>query len=220
MVQRGLPLRSMPDPLTTHSSTGDKMHKHFTGNVSIDQHSPAYLISTLRSEINHAKSVGDLCLEIAEFAKDRDYRTLDFLMRMAAEEAYDQISETLPSFGPSKGELIGMWDWDVSNNVTYVDPPAAKLFDVNPKASTRGLPLGDYIKAIHPDDVKPFTDSVYAIASTGGCFHSTYRVINNGRIIWVYAKGSCFIGPGKTPMRFPGALFDVTASMTDQANAP
>lgn len=42
-----------------------------------------------------AKPLGDLCLEIAEFAKDRDYPTLDYLMRMAAEEAYSLTSEPL-----------------------------------------------------------------------------------------------------------------------------
>ena len=164
-----------------------------------------------------AKPLGDLCLEIAEFAKDRDYRTLDYLMRMAAAEAYDQTSEPLRTSCPGKGELVGMWDWDVTNNKTYVDPPAARLFDVNPKASVTGLPLEDYIKAIHPDDVAAFSAAVYQAAHDGGCFKSTYRIINNGHIIWVYAKGSCFVGPGKIAVRFPGALFDITAVMTDGA---
>jgi PAS domain-containing protein len=171
--------------------------------------------SVSRSENRNGKPIGDLCLEIAEFAKDRDYRTLDYLLRMAAAEAYDQTSEILHPYRPGKNEFVGLWDWDVSQNLSYVDPPAAKLFDVNPKASVRGLPVEEYIKAIHPDDVKPFTEALYRVASEGGCFKATYRVINNDRIIWVYAKGSCFVGPGKTPVRFPGALFDVTASMTN-----
>lgn len=163
-----------------------------------------------------AKPLGDLCLEIAEFAKDRDYRTLDYLMRMAAAEAYDQTSESFEPDSSGKGELIGMWDWDVTNNKAYVDPPAAKLFDVNPKASVTDLPLEEYIKAIHPDDVASFSTAVYQVAHEGGCFKSTYRVIHNGRIIWVFARGSCFVGAEKTPVRFPGALFDVTASMTSR----
>jgi PAS domain-containing protein len=174
-------------------------------------HPPAQFESAFRSE---AKTLGDLCLEIAEFAKDHDYRTLDYLMRMAATEAYDQISEPFDIVSPGKGELVGMWDWDVSNNVARVDPPAAKMFDVNPKASARGLPLEEYIKAIHPDDVESFSDQVNRIAREGGCFSATYRVTYNGRIIWLYAKGSCFVDPNKALVRFPGALFDVTAAMT------
>ncbi len=168
-----------------------------------------------RSQNGNGKPVGDLCLEIAEFAKDRDLRTLDYLLRMAAEEAYNKTSETLNTDPPSrKGQLIGLWDWDVTSNLSYVDPPAAKVFDVDPKASVRGLPIESYIKAVHPDDVKPFSEALYRVAREGGCFETTYRIINNDRVIWVYAKGSCFVGPGKIPVRFPGALFDVTASMT------
>lgn len=170
--------------------------------------------SVRRSPSHSSKPVGDLCLEIAEFAKNRDYRTLDYLMRMAASEAYDRTSDPLHPPDPGNSEPVGMWDWDVSNNLVYVDPPGARLFNVDPRASTRGLPLKDYVKAIHPDDVKPFFDKVCRVASEGGCFKAMYRILNDNRIIWVYARGSCFTGPGKVPVRFPGALFDVTASMT------
>lgn len=167
-----------------------------------------------RSKTRRGQPIGDLCLEIAAFAKDRDYRTLDYLMRMAAAEAYEQTSDMLHFSPPCKNELIGLWEWDVSHNLTYVDPPAAKLFDVDPTASVKGLPVEDYIKAIHPDDIKPFTETLYQVAREGGCLNTTYRVIKNGRIVWIYARGSCFTDSGKTPVRFPGALFDVTASMT------
>jgi PAS domain-containing protein len=163
--------------------------------------------------VRKSKTVGDLCLEIAEFAKDRDYRTLDYLMRMAATEAYDQTSDPLCVDYSGTGELVGLWDWDVSQNLAYVDPPAAKLFDVSPKASVTGLPLESYIKAIHPDDVAGFSAAVYSAAREGGCFKSTYRVVNEDRITWVFAKGSCFVGPGNVPVRFPGAIFDITKAM-------
>lgn len=194
------------------------MKKRLTGAMLLD-HDPLSFIDSTRQPTSpprqkKSKPVGDICLEIAEFAKDRDRRTLDFLLRMAAEEAYDHSSDMLYAHSIGKNELIGMWDWDVSHNLAYVDAPAAKLFDVSSSASVRGLPVEDYIKAIHPDDVKPFSDALYRTAREGGCFETTYRVINHGRIVWVFARGSCFVGPGKIPVRFPGALFDITDSMT------
>lgn len=189
------------------------MKKFLSEATFLDPHYLSHSAQTRQSGTEKGKPLGDLCLEIAEFAKDRDYRTLDYLMRMAATEAYDQTSDLLYPL-PAKDELIGMWDWDVTHNLAYVDPPTAKLFDVNPDASVTGLPLEDYIKAIHPDDVTSFSKSLYRATSEGGCFSASYRVINHGRIVWVHAKGSCFIGPGKIPVRFPGALFDITASMT------
>ena len=182
-------------------------------------HSVSPVVRPRPPDTRRGKPLGDLCLEIAEFAKDRDYRTLDYLMRMAAAEAYDRTSEPLTTQCPGKGELVGMWDWDVTNDKAYVDPPAARLFDVNPKASVTGLPLEDYMKAIHPHDVTSFSASVCRAAREGGRFKSTYRVVNQGRIVWVYAEGSCFVGPGKVPVWFPGALFDITAAMTGEAAA-
>lgn len=192
------------------------MKKHIFEATPAAPDSRSYATRSRPPDPNNAKPLGDLCLEIAEFAKDRDYRTLDYLMRMAATEAYDQTPAPLYSPPPHNGQIVGMWDWDVSNNKTYVDPPGARLFDVNPEASVTGLPLEDYIKAIHPDDVASFSNAVYQAAREGGCFKSTYRVVSRGRIIWVYAKGSCFVGPGKVPVRFPGALFDITSAMTGE----
>lgn len=168
-----------------------------------------------RGDARKVKPLGDLCLEIAEFAKDRDYRTLDYLMRMAAAEAYDQTADSFYQFHSGKDELVGMWDWDVSNNRVYIDPPGATLFNVDTKAAGTGVALEEYTKSIHPDDVAHVSKAIYATAEGGGCFKATYRIINNGRIVWVFARGSCFVGAEKTPVRFPGALFDVTASMTN-----
>lgn len=49
-----------------------------------------------------------------------------------------------------------MWDWGLNNNLNCVDPPAEKPFDPNRRTITEGLPLEDYIKPIHPGDMKPF----------------------------------------------------------------
>jgi len=192
------------------------MKKQFSEATHLTQHFLPPFLSSPQSESGKGKPLGDLCLEIAEFAKDRDHRTLDYLMRLAAEEAYDQTSDLFGIANPGKGELVGFWEWDVSHNKAYVDPPGAALFNVNPKASVTGLPLEEFIKSIHPEDAASFSNAIYQTARDGGCFKTTCRIVNNGRIVWVYTKGSCFVGPGKTPVRFPGALFDITASMTNR----
>lgn len=198
----------MPDPLTTPTRQRWQMGRRLTGAIPDSFFDPARFSTSARE-----KPLGDLCLEIAEFAKDRDYRTLDYLMRMAAAEAYDRSSDTLLMNDLDKAELIGFWEWDVSTNLAYADPSTAKLFDVDPKISARGIPVEDYFDAIHPDDVKCLTEALYRATKEGGCFNTTYRIINNDRLVWVYARGSCFVDREKTPVRFPGALFDITASM-------
>lgn len=190
------------------------MNKRISEPINISEHVHLNQISAHLPYNKKRRPLGDLCLEIAEFAKDRDYRTLDFLLRMAAAEAYDQTSETLPSPLPGNNELVGLWDWDVAHNLAYVDPVAADLFDVGRKGANKGLPVQEYMKAMHPEDVTSFNNTVFQVANEGGLFDTTYRVINHGRIVWIHARGSCFRNSGKIPSRFSGALFNVTAAMT------
>jgi PAS domain-containing protein len=154
------------------------MKKALSTEIPIAQQYSSHRAFRQQGNFRKFKPIGDLCLEIAEFAKERDYRTLDYLLKMAATEAYE-TSEVMSFDQPGHSEMVGLWDWDVSNNLAYVDAPSAKLFNVAPKASSRGLPLESYLEAIHPDDVKSFSDAVYRVASEGGCLETIYRIISS-----------------------------------------
>lgn len=75
-----------------------------------------------------SKPVGDICLDVAKFAGDRDCRTLEYLMKVAAAEAYECLDAPIDTSFQVKS--FGMWDWDVSSNLAYVDPTTAGLFGI------------------------------------------------------------------------------------------
>lgn len=158
-------------------------------------------------KIFRSRPVGDICLDIAKFAQDRDFRTLEYLMKLAAAEAYECLDE--PVDPSTQLKSFGMWDWDVSSNLVYADTTTARLFGVDPERSRNGLDLRNFETNIYSEDLPEYSRALHAAATRGGEFETRYRIISNGKLVWVYAKGSCLLSKGNIPTRFPGALIEV-----------
>jgi hypothetical protein len=76
------------------------------------------------------RPLGDMCAAIARYAAARDHEFLAHLLRIAAAEAEASASgETfaLPAIAP-KDLVIGLWDWDVPNNIRHLDETGASVF--------------------------------------------------------------------------------------------
>lgn len=153
------------------------------------------------------KPVGDVCLGIAKFAEDRDCRTLQYLMRLAATEAYECLDE--PIDVPAQMQSFGVWEWDVSTNLLYADATTGMLFGIDPKKSQKGLDLSHFEARIHPNDLPKFSSAILAAATKGGAIEVRYRVIASGNAVWVHAKGSCFLSKDKPPTRYLGAVMPI-----------
>ncbi len=108
-------------------------------------------------------------------------------------------------------ETIGIWDWDVENDVCYADSRFARLFGVDPVEAADGLPMADFAAGIHPDDrVWVATAARHAMAEAGD-YAMEHRVrLADGSIRWVSARGRSYNGADGRPQRFPGAVVDIT----------
>jgi PAS domain-containing protein len=110
--------------------------------------------------------------------------------------------------------IVGIWDWDISNDRNYLDASAAGYFNVDPEKAARGLPNMAYLDAVHPDDVARVQTAIAASMRNGGAYECEYRLIKNDRISWVLARGSCTLDRHGRPVRLPGALIDITHDKT------
>lgn len=90
-----------------------------------------------------AMTLSDLFEELSAYASRYDQPVLAHISRMAALEAQ---GKNIPA-PPLGWNILGMWDWDAVNDLTYLDPALADLFNVEPEAAKKGLPISDYIKA-------------------------------------------------------------------------
>ncbi|MBC7578695.1 MAG: PAS domain-containing protein [Tardiphaga sp.] len=162
------------------------------------------------------RPLADVCLDIASFAQERKHEFLSYILRLAAAEAYKSTAEEdafeLPrSKRLASQELIaGIWDWDIINDRSYLDPVSAGFFDVDPDSAACGLPNMAYLSAIHPDDVATVEAAITQAMRHGGLYEAEYRLIKNDRLTWVYARGSCTLDRSGQPVRMVGAVIDIT----------
>ena len=157
------------------------------------------------------RPLGDMCADIAKYAAARNHEFLAHLLRIAAVEAdANAPGETyaLPAIA-QKDLVIGLWDWDVPNNVRYLDETGASLFGY---ARRTHFSEQDLVAKIHPDDVAEWRRKVLRTATIGGTYSHTYRIVRNDSLIWVRAKGQCIMDKSGRPERFSGATIDITAT--------
>lgn len=152
-----------------------------------------------------AMSLSDLFAELAEYATSQNEALIAHISRMAALEARGK-NIAAPTLGWT---IIGMWDWDAVNDVTYLDEKCAELFNVDPDAARKGLPISDYIRAIHLEDAPRVADAIMDALKNGGPYESRYRVVSDGRIRNVVARGACTLDATGRAVRFPGFILEL-----------
>ena len=153
------------------------------------------------------KYIGEMCFEMAKLAASGKRNVLSYMLLMAAEESG---SPRAPLAAKDLQPRLGLWEWDVSHNKNYCDATLAEMFGVDPRKAAKGLGNDEYCKAVHPDDIDQVTRALNASIKSGSDFVAEYRVTTNGRISWLFARGKVFLDRSRRPVRFPGAIVDVT----------
>lgn len=108
--------------------------------------------------------------------------------------------------------MVGLFDWDMVTDSVEGDVRFAQLFSIDPSAAKEGVPIAALIKGIHPDDRKRIWEAIQRIKASGQKFIEEYRVYcSDGTLRWVDAHGRCLYDDKGTPLRFTGAVIDVTS---------
>ncbi|HEV7344720.1 MAG TPA: PAS domain-containing protein [Devosia sp.] len=134
----------------------------------------------------------------------------DLTARVLAEQALARSEERL-SLALEGSDLVGTWDWDIVNDVVTADDRFATLFNIDPLQAGLGLPIAQFLAAIHPEDQARTSADIEASLRDGTPLRSQYRVISaDGQVHWVVASGRPRAGGDGKPSRFPGVVVDVT----------
>lgn len=163
------------------------------------------------------RPIGDLCVEIADLAKHYNHETLSYLLRMAALEAYESAKDdedwsvTATLAPPSANLIVGVWDWDVIGGLIYTDANCATLFGLDPIDTAKGMPLDVYLRAINSEDLPAVVAAIQACVENGGRFDCQCRLTTSDQLRWIRGIGNCTLGDSREPLRFPGAIIDITA---------
>jgi PAS domain-containing protein len=134
------------------------------------------------------------------------------LSELSREPATEKVSHRAPA--PVSEErppdVIGSWNWDITNKVVYADPDVAVIYNVTPEAAERGVPADEFGAAIYADDMPDVTHAVHFTLSEGGGFTVVYRLVQaDGSLKAVLAIGHVVFKNG-SPVNFKGTIIDVT----------
>ncbi|MBN4093528.1 MULTISPECIES: PAS domain-containing protein [Methylobacterium] len=109
-------------------------------------------------------------------------------------------------------DVIGQWEWDAATDCARSDAFVALLFDVDPQQAEAGVPLTQYVEAIHPEDRVRVLDLIRRSAGEGSTFLTEYRVISVDRQTrWVLARGRFTADHQGRPVGGGGILVDITS---------
>lgn len=111
----------------------------------------------------------------------------------------------------SASDMVGTWDWDIESNVVTADERFAALYGVSPSQAAVGLPIEEFLAAVHPDDRQRVLSEIQVSLKSPGPVRFEYRVPNkDGTTRWVVASGRVIADENGKPVRLPGVLVDIT----------
>lgn len=112
---------------------------------------------------------------------------------------------------------VGTWHWHVGDDLVVSDAHFAHLYGVDVERAGRGVPIGEFFKNIHPDDLQRVTAQINDAVETSAPFSSEYRLIQpDGSLRWVAAEGQCTVASDGA-RHFPGVSFDITERRSIEA---
>jgi PAS domain-containing protein len=149
----------------------------------------------------------ELFAEIAAQATLFAEPILAHLCRLAALEV---MGKSIP-VRRERPKLVGIWDWDIANDLNHLDPHCAELFGVDSERGAKGVPRKSYIDAVHPDDLTRINQKLGKALKEGGVFQVEYRIVKHQRVRSVFARGFCTLDKSNRPERLPGVIMEFDA---------
>jgi len=138
-------------------------------------------------------------------------RTAALVIERKAVEQALQESEARFQFALDAASAVGTWDWEVKSDTIYADRRFAELFSVDPDQARAGTPIGNFLAAIHPEDVDQVGKEIERALAGAAPYRAEYRVVQaDGTTRWVLARGHAYHDASGTPERFPGVVLDIT----------
>ena len=108
--------------------------------------------------------------------------------------------------------LIGLWTWNLRDDLVTADKGLARLFDLDETAAAEGMPIRAFMETIHHDDRPMVKQLITDALERNKKYECEYRTVNSkGKIRWVIARGNLVHDEDGTPVAFPGIIIDISA---------
>ncbi|MFC4451183.1 PAS domain-containing sensor histidine kinase [Halorussus aquaticus] len=106
---------------------------------------------------------------------------------------------------------VGTWEWNLVNDEFVTGASFARTFGVDPEDAREGVSVDRLLSSIHEDDRERVEQAIENVIESCGEYEEEYRVWNaDDELRWVVARGHVECDEDGNPIRFPGALTDIT----------
>jgi two-component system sensor histidine kinase VicK len=114
---------------------------------------------------------------------------------------------------------LGMFDMDLEEGTMYWDRRCRTLFGINHNETVTYEK--DFVNGLHPDDrdrVTSLINNVFIKSISNGDYDVEYRTIgvDDQKLRWVRAKGKTYFDEHDKPLRFIGAVLEITEQKLDE----
>ncbi|NRF48046.1 PAS domain-containing protein [Pseudomonas stutzeri] len=113
-------------------------------------------------------------------------------------------------------DLIGIWDWALGSEGI---PPGAELSRILPveQSGPKGLSSEVFFDHVHPQDAPRLRAALERCIAERGALDQRYRLqLPNGETRWALARGRCHCDEQGRPLRFPGAVMDISRQQASE----
>jgi PAS domain S-box-containing protein len=104
----------------------------------------------------------------------------------------------------------GAWEWDIASGRLVADARFASLYGLDPVLASHGLPTSLFFETVFAPDRMRLKIAVAGALNGAEVFARDYRVVVDGEVRWVSARGRTFLDEHENPIRFSGVLADIT----------
>ena len=85
------------------------------------------------------------------------------------------------------------------------------MYGVPRNEALRGVPIADFVQAVHPDDLESLNSGIQSAIAARGDFRAEYRLVgSDGAVRWILALGEVICDSDGKAARLPGVAIDIT----------
>lgn len=141
---------------------------------------------------------------------------VDVTEQRATEQAERLAAEQL-QLALDASDVIGTWIWYIDADIVHTDRGCAAAFNLPDDDSDR-YSIERFIDAVEPEDQSALRAAIANAMGGDGHFRCEYRIRGRDGIRrWVLATGRCSFDAAGRPLRFPGAMVDITERKATEA---
>jgi len=163
-----------------------------------------------KSEDYNANDASELILMMEGMWRLVERKRSEMELIMTKEKA--EASEFRLKLATASGQL-GIWDWDVINNVMIWDDRMHELYGTTKDDFLNNNNIEAWIKGLHPEDKQSAIDALDAALAGTKEFDLSFRVLHPDKtVLYLKANGSVILDAEGNPIRMIGINKDITES--------